>query len=130
LTGVFFVIGLLTSTQWERLVPTSPGVFVQAWNTFVLYANFHFPPEPNGFYGYNALQQLAYFATVFIMAPLSILTGMAMSPALVNHFPSYTRILRWQARSTLDPLPHPGRIHGFYRRPYNPYRADRIFSGT
>ena len=101
LTGVFFVIGLLTSTQWERLVPTSPSVFVQAWNTFVLYANFHFPPEPNGFYGYNALQQLAYFATVFIMAPLAILTGIAMSPALVNHFPSYTRIFggRQGARS-------------------------------
>jgi sulfoxide reductase catalytic subunit YedY len=101
LTGVFFVIGLLTSTQWERLVPTSPGVFVQAWNTFVLYANFHFPPEPNGFYGYNALQQLAYFATVFVMAPLAILTGMAMSPALVNRFPLYTKIFggRQGARS-------------------------------
>ena len=68
LTGIFFVIGLLTSTQWERLVPTSWDVFVQAWNTLVLYANFHFPPEPDGFYGYNAMQQLAYFATVFIMA--------------------------------------------------------------
>jgi methionine sulfoxide reductase catalytic subunit len=101
LTGVFFVIGLLTSNQWERLVPTSPQVFVQAWNTFVLYANFHLPPEPNGFYGYNALQQLAYFATIFIMAPLAILTGMAMSPALVNHFPRYTRIFggRQGARS-------------------------------
>jgi DMSO/TMAO reductase YedYZ molybdopterin-dependent catalytic subunit/thiosulfate reductase cytochrome b subunit len=101
LTGVFFVIGLLTSTQWERLVPTSPEVFVQAWNTFMLYANFHFPPEPNGFYGYNALQQLAYFATVFFMAPLAILTGMAMSPALVNRFPRYTKIFggRQGARS-------------------------------
>ena len=102
LTGAFFVIGLLTSTQWERLVPTSPAVFVQAWNTFVLYANFHFPPEPNGFYGYNALQQFAYFATVFLMAPLAILTGMAMSPALVNRFPRYTKIFggRQGARST------------------------------
>ena len=27
--------------------------------------SFHFPPEPNGFYGYNALQQLAYFAAIF-----------------------------------------------------------------
>jgi methionine sulfoxide reductase catalytic subunit len=101
LTGVFFVIGLLTSTQWERLVPSSPGVFVQAWNTFVLYANFHFPPEPNGFYGYKALQQLAYFATVFIMALLAILTGMAMSPALVNRSPRYTKIFggRQGARS-------------------------------
>lgn len=101
LTGVFFVIGLLTSTQWERLVSTSLNVFVQAWNTFVVYANFHLPPEPNGFYGYNALQQLAYFATVFIMAPLAILTGMAMSPALVNRFPWYAKLfgVRQAARS-------------------------------
>jgi sulfoxide reductase catalytic subunit YedY len=101
LTGIFFVVGLLTSTQWERLVPASPRVLLDAWNTFVLYANFHLPPEPNGFYGYNALQQLAYFATVFIMSPLAILTGMAMSPALVNHFPLYTKIFggRQGARS-------------------------------
>ena len=94
LTGFFFVSGLLTSDQWERLVPTSWGIFVQAWNTFVYYANFHLPPEPNGFYGYNALQQLVYFATIFIMAPLAILTGMAMSPALVNRFPRYVRIFK------------------------------------
>lgn len=94
LTGVFFVCGLLTSNQWMRLVPTSWEVFAQAWNTFVCYANFHLPPEPNGFYGYNALQQLVYFSTIFIMAPLAILTGMAMSPALVNRFPRYVRIFR------------------------------------
>jgi len=101
LTGVFFVIGLLTSTQWQRLVPTSTGVFVQGWNTFVIYASLHFPPEPNGFYGYNSLQQLAYFATIFVMAPLAILTGMAMSPALVNRFPAYARAFggRQSARS-------------------------------
>ena len=101
LTGVFFVCGLLTSDQWMRLVPTSPKVFVDVWNTFVHYANLHFPPEPDGFYGYNALQQLAYFATIFVMAPLSILTGMAMSPALVNRFPGYARMFggRQAARS-------------------------------
>lgn len=101
LTGVLFVCGLLTSDQWMRLVPTSLSVFIDAWSTFVHYVNFHFPPEPNGFYGYNALQQLAYFATIFVMAPLNILTGLAMSPALVNHFPRYTKIFggRQAARS-------------------------------
>jgi DMSO/TMAO reductase YedYZ molybdopterin-dependent catalytic subunit/thiosulfate reductase cytochrome b subunit len=101
LTGVFLVSGLLTSDQWQRLVPSSWSVLVQAWNTFVTYANFHLPPEPDGFYGYNALQQLAYFSTIFIMAPVSILTGLAMSPALVNRFPAYTRIFggRQGARS-------------------------------
>jgi len=101
LTGLFFVCGLLTSDQWQRLVPTSWAVFVEAWNTFVHYATLHLPPEPDGFYGYNALQQLAYFATIFIMAPISILTGLAMSPALVNRFPAYTRLFggRQGARS-------------------------------
>ena len=50
------------------------------------------PPEPNGFYSYNPLQQLAYFAVVFIMAPLSMLSGIAMSPAVVNRFPWYPKL--------------------------------------
>ena len=86
ITGLIFVSLLFSTTQWQRLVPTSETVFVQAWSTFVHYANFHFPPEPNGYYGYNALQQLTYFGMVFVMGPLSIATGLAMSPALVNHF--------------------------------------------
>ncbi|MBS1800074.1 MAG: molybdopterin-dependent oxidoreductase [Acidobacteria bacterium] len=101
LTGIVFVIGLLTTDQWLRLVPTSPAIFAEAWATFVHYATFTLPPEPNGFYGYNALQQLAYFATVFIMAPISIMTGMCMSPALVNRAPWFAKLFggRQSARS-------------------------------
>ncbi len=91
-TGILFVSLLFTTNQWRRLVPASSTVFLQAWNTFVHYANFHLPPEPDGFYGYNALQQLAYFAVVFIFGPLQILTGLAMSPAVVNRFPWYARL--------------------------------------
>jgi len=101
LTGIVFVVGLVTTDQWLRLVPTSPVIFVDAWATFVHYATFTLPPEPNGFYGYNALQQLAYLATVVIMAPLSMLTGLAMSPALVNRVPWFARMFggRQAARS-------------------------------
>jgi DMSO/TMAO reductase YedYZ molybdopterin-dependent catalytic subunit len=42
------------------------------------------PVEPDGFYKYNPLQQLSYFGIVFIVAPVSILTGLAMSPAIDN----------------------------------------------
>jgi DMSO/TMAO reductase YedYZ molybdopterin-dependent catalytic subunit/thiosulfate reductase cytochrome b subunit len=91
ITGAVFLTALFTSDQWRRLVPTSTTVLLQAWNTFVYYATLHFPPEPNGFYGYNALQQLAYFAVVFVFAPLSIFTGASMSPALVNRFPWFTK---------------------------------------
>ncbi len=101
LTGLFFVAMLFDTEQWKRLVPTSSVVLLQGWNTWVHYATFHLPPEPNGFYGYNALQQIAYFAVVFVFGPLAILTGIAMSPAVVNRFPWYARLFggRQSARS-------------------------------
>ena len=100
-TGIIFISMLFVSDQWRRIVPTSPLVVSQAWNTFVHYATFHLPPEPNGFYGYNALQQIAYFTVVFVFGPAAILTGIAMSPAVVNRFPWYARIFggRQSARS-------------------------------
>jgi len=101
LCGVYFVAMLCTTEQWKRLIPTSPTVILQAWNTWVHYATFHLPAEPNGFYGYNALQQIAYFTVVFVFGPLAILTGIAMSPAVVNHFTWYAKIFggRQSARS-------------------------------
>ena len=57
-----------------------------AWAVWVHYATWHLPPEPNGLYHYNPLQQLAYYAVVFVLAPLAILTGPAMSPALTARF--------------------------------------------
>ena len=101
LTGIVFVAMLFSTEQWRRLVPASPRMLVQAWSTWVHYATFHMPPEPNGFYSYNALQQIAYFAVVFVLGPLAILTGMAMSPAAVNRFPGYLRLFggRQSARS-------------------------------
>ena len=100
-TGVFFIAMLFATEQWRRLVPTSPLVLLQAWNTFVHYATFHMPAEPNGFYGYNALQQIAYFVAVFVFGVLAILTGIAMSPAVVNRFQWYAKIFggRQAARS-------------------------------
>ncbi len=101
ITGLILIPLLFVSGQWERLVPASQDILPQAWATFVHYANFHFPPEPDGFYAYNALQQIAYFFVVFIFAPISIIAGAAMSPAMVNHFPWFPRIFggRQGARS-------------------------------
>lgn len=92
INGFIFVALLLLTDQWKRLVPTSFDIFGQAWNVWVHYATLHMPTEPNGFYFYNPLQQLAYFGVIFIMAPLSLLTGLAMSPAIDNRFPWYPKI--------------------------------------
>lgn len=90
--GIVFVVVLLSGNQWKRLVPTSWKIVPDAWNVFVWYATFHMPQEPNGFYHYNALQQLAYFSTVFVLAPLAILSGPSMSPALTNRFHWYPKL--------------------------------------
>lgn len=86
LNGIVFIILLFTTDQWLRIVPTSWQIIPDAWNVFVHYATFNMPTEPNGFYYYNALQQLAYFAVIFILAPLAMLTGLSMSPAIENRF--------------------------------------------
>ncbi|MEO6924510.1 MAG: molybdopterin-dependent oxidoreductase [Bryocella sp.] len=101
LTGLIFIPLLFVTGQWTRLVPNSWYILPQAWATFVHYANFHFPPEPNGFYAYNALQQISYFFVVFVFAPITIVAGASMSPAMVNHFPWFPRMLggRQGARS-------------------------------
>ena len=90
--GAVFVILLFATDQWKRLVPNSWQIVPDAWAVFVHYATFHLPPEPNGFYHYNALQQLSYFGVVFILAPLAILTGPSMSPALTNRFKWYPKL--------------------------------------
>lgn len=90
--GFVFAVLLFVTEQWKRLVPNSWQIVPEAWAVFVHYTTFHLPPEPNGFYHYNALQQLAYFGVVFILAPLAILSGLSMSPALTNRFKWYPKL--------------------------------------
>jgi DMSO/TMAO reductase YedYZ molybdopterin-dependent catalytic subunit/thiosulfate reductase cytochrome b subunit len=99
--GVIFLALLFGTGQWRRLVPTSWQIVPDAWTVFVHYATLRLPPEPDGFYAYNPLQQLAYFGVVFGLAPLSLLTGATMSPALTNAAPWYPRLFgnRQVARS-------------------------------
>jgi sulfoxide reductase catalytic subunit YedY len=99
--GLFFITFLLCTDEWKRLVPTSWAVVPEAWGVFVHYATLSMPPEPDPLVRYNALQQLSYFAVVFLMAPLSVVTGLAMSPSIDNRFRWYPRLFggRQAARS-------------------------------
>jgi thiosulfate reductase cytochrome b subunit len=63
-TGLIYVFVLFTGEQWRRLVPTSPSVFPEAWMAAVAYLRFDVPPAGHP---YNALQQLTYFAVVFVL---------------------------------------------------------------
>jgi len=90
--GLIFIVLLLGTQQWRRLIPASWQIVPDAWAVFVHYATFHMPPEPSAFYRYNALQQLSYFGVVFVLAPLAMLTGPSMSPAFTARFPWYPKL--------------------------------------
>jgi DMSO/TMAO reductase YedYZ molybdopterin-dependent catalytic subunit/thiosulfate reductase cytochrome b subunit len=101
LNGAVFIALLFFTNQWKRLVPVSWQIVPDSWNVFVHYATFHMPLEPNGFYHFNALQQVSYFVVVFILSPVALLSGMGMSPAIENRFHWFPRLFgnRQGARS-------------------------------
>ncbi|WP_308211038.1 cytochrome b/b6 domain-containing protein [Microbacterium jiangjiandongii] len=76
--GLIFVVLLFVSGQWMRIVPTSWEVFPNALSAVLQYISLDWPTE-NGWVNYNSIQQLAYFTTVFIAAPLATITGYRMS---------------------------------------------------
>jgi thiosulfate reductase cytochrome b subunit len=78
LNGLIFIIVLLASGYWKRIVPTSWDVFPNMLSAGIQYLSLDWPDE-NGWIHYNALQVMAYFITVFIAAPLAIVSGLRMS---------------------------------------------------
>ena len=76
--GLIFVVLLFATGQWMRVIPTSWEVFPNALSAALQYVSLDWPTE-NGWVNYNALQQLAYFTTIFIAAPVAALTGYRMS---------------------------------------------------
>jgi DMSO/TMAO reductase YedYZ molybdopterin-dependent catalytic subunit/thiosulfate reductase cytochrome b subunit len=98
LTGVVYVALLFLTDEWRRLVPTSFDIVPQALHDVGQYVTLQ-PPADGG--QYNALQQLSYFSVVFILAPLQIATGAAMSPAIDARFPGFVKLVggRQRARS-------------------------------
>jgi DMSO/TMAO reductase YedYZ molybdopterin-dependent catalytic subunit/thiosulfate reductase cytochrome b subunit len=97
--GVVFYVMLFATDQWRRLVPLTWEVFPGAISTAIQYGSLNFPVD-EGWTRYNALQQLAYFGTVFIAAPVSIATGLLQSPAISNRLGWTGRVLNRQvARS-------------------------------
>ncbi|WP_105034157.1 cytochrome b/b6 domain-containing protein [Cryobacterium aureum] len=80
LNGLVFYVLIFATGQWLRLVPISWDVFPNALSAGLQYTSLNWPTE-NGWINYNSLQLLAYFVTVFIAAPLAVITGLRLSGA-------------------------------------------------
>lgn len=90
-TGVVYIVLLFATDEWRRLIPTSWSVFPGALASAETYLHLQLAEPPPGM-PYNPLQQLAYFGVVFLLAPLQIATGAAMSPAVAARFPWFPRL--------------------------------------
>jgi len=100
LNGLVFFVLLFATGRWERLVPTSWDVFPNALSGLIQYLSLNWPSD-NGWVAYNSLQQLAYFITVFVAAPLALITGLGMSPALSTRFRRVSTIFSIQTARSL-----------------------------
>lgn len=76
--GIVFIVLLFATGQWLKIVPTDWDVVPNALSAALQYASLEWPSE-NGWLHYNALQMLAYTTTVFIAAPLAIISGIRIS---------------------------------------------------
>ena len=76
--GAVFIVLLAVTGHWARIVPTSWEIVPHMGSVAIQYASLDWPTE-NGWIHYNALQVVAYFVTVYVAAPLAILTGLRMS---------------------------------------------------
>jgi thiosulfate reductase cytochrome b subunit len=97
LTGLLYIIfGLLTGHFRKNLLPQSadrsPGAMATA---IVRQLRFERPSQDQA-WSYNLLQRLAYLFVIFVLFPLVIWTGLAMSPAFVSAFPSTVTTLGGQ----------------------------------
>jgi methionine sulfoxide reductase catalytic subunit len=98
--GLVFYVLIFSTGHWRRIVPTSWDVFPNALSTLIQYASLNWPTE-TGWVAYNGLQLLAYFVTVFIAAPLALITGLGMSPALSTRFRRISSVLSIQTARSL-----------------------------
>ncbi len=98
--GIVFYVLLFVSGEWHRLVPTSWSVFPDAASVLLQYLSLHWPAD-DAWTAYNGLQVLAYFVTVFIAAPLALITGLGMSPALSTRFRHVSKVASIQVARSL-----------------------------
>jgi sulfoxide reductase catalytic subunit YedY len=99
INGVAFYVMLFVSGQWAKLVPHTWAVFPNSLSVALQYLLFQFPAN-DSWVRFNSLQQLAYFTTVFIAAPLAIITGLMQGPAIANRLGWFGRVFHRQvARS-------------------------------
>jgi thiosulfate reductase cytochrome b subunit len=88
ITGlVYFIASFLNGHLRKNLIPAPPD---RSWHAFFSVITRYLrrgPPSAAEAHSYNVLQRTSYLGVIFILFPLVILTGLALSPAFNAAFP-------------------------------------------
>jgi thiosulfate reductase cytochrome b subunit len=97
LTGLLYMISALVTGHLRRnLLPGKTDLSLRAFsNAIANHLRFQRPSEAEA-WSYNVLQRLAYLSVIFVLFPLVIWTGLAMSPAFVSALPATVTLLGGQ----------------------------------
>ncbi len=94
ITGVIYVTaGLLTRHFRKNIFPAPPdrkwSAFREVFTRYLRRA----PPDPADTHAYNVVQRTAYLVVIFVLFPLVIWTGLALSPAFDSAVPAAVNLL-------------------------------------
>ena len=94
LTGALYVVWGLSSGHFRKdLLPDASDRSVQAFSRALAQHLRFARPVGGDPWSYNLIQRFTYLFVIFVLFPLVIWTGLAMSPALVSAVPSTVTIL-------------------------------------
>ena len=125
-TGLVYVaIGIATRHLRTNLLPARGDLTVRAIRRVVENHLRFKRPTAEDLTTYNVLQRLSYTTVVFVLAPLILWTGLAMSPAVTSVFPVLVR-LRRAAKRANDSLLRRLRPCALFRWCTWPWSASRV----
>jgi thiosulfate reductase cytochrome b subunit len=96
-TGLLYIISILfTGHLRKNLLPRAADFSWRAfWTSIVSRLRFKRPSDAEA-WSYSVLQRLTYLCVIFVLFPLVIWTGLAMSPAFVSAVPATVTLLGGQ----------------------------------
>jgi thiosulfate reductase cytochrome b subunit len=97
LTGLLYAVaGIFTGHFRKNLLPARAGLSWRALASAVANPLRFKSPGAAEAWSYNVLQRLTYLLVIFVLFPLVIWTGLAMSPAVASAFPAVVTVLGGQ----------------------------------
>ena len=97
LTGLLYLAyGVISGHFRRNLFPARGDLTWRALSAVIARHLRVVPARDNEVWSYNALQRLAYVGVIFVLVPLVIWTGLAMSPGVAAAFPSLVTTLGGQ----------------------------------